>query len=272
MDDLFDGYLLVSDMDATLLSDDHTISAENREAIEYFTGHGGKFTVATGRMVSAVRAYLPDIPINAPAVLHNGAKVFDFQTGNTIFEKFIEEPRKTVFPKVSEQMPELGIEVYSDETVYIYKPCGETERFKTKKYDVVYRLPEHVWERPWIKVLLIGERDLLDAYEKVYRAEYDRGNAVRSGANYLDIVANGVSKGNGVEQVARTYGIDRNRVITVGDNMNDISMIDFAGESWCVENAEEALRERAHNIAPDNNHHALAYIVEQLKEKIKKNI
>ena len=63
----FSDYLLVSDMDATLLDDNHTISEENRQAIDYFIKNGGRFTVATGRMVEAVRAYMPNLHINAPA-------------------------------------------------------------------------------------------------------------------------------------------------------------------------------------------------------------
>ena len=67
----FSDYLLVSDMDATLLNDDHIISEENRQAIDYFIKNGGRFTVATGRMVEAVRAYMPNLHINAPAVLQD---------------------------------------------------------------------------------------------------------------------------------------------------------------------------------------------------------
>lgn len=59
----FSDYLLVSDMDATLLNDDHIISEENRQAIDYFIKNGGRFTVATGRMVEAVRAYMPNLHI-----------------------------------------------------------------------------------------------------------------------------------------------------------------------------------------------------------------
>ena len=42
----FEGKLLVSDMDATLLNRDHKVSERNREAIEYFISEGGRFTVA----------------------------------------------------------------------------------------------------------------------------------------------------------------------------------------------------------------------------------
>ena len=158
----FSDYLLVSDMDATLLDDNHTISEENRQAIDYFIKNGGRFTVATGRMVEAVRAYMPNLHINAPAVLHNGAKIYDYEKDCAVFERFIEENRKQAIKRVYDDFPQIGLEVYSDEIVYVYRECEETKRFLTRSYEVVYSLPDEIWQRPWIKVLLIGERELLD--------------------------------------------------------------------------------------------------------------
>lgn len=259
----FNGYLLVSDMDATLLCNNHKISEENRKAVDYFTSNGGKFTVATGRMMKAVRAYLPRININAPAILHNGAQIYDFEAEKVIFEKFIEEERKAAIKCAYENMPELGLEVYSNETIYVYRACSETERFKTRKYDVVYDMPDNVWNEPWIKFLLIGDKKLLDYYEPIYRRDYDQGYAVRSGKKYLDIVSGGVSKGIALAKLAKT--IKSKRVIAVGDNMNDISMLEAADISFAVENAEDEVKAKADFTAPDNNSSAIAYIINMLE-------
>ena len=75
----FDGYLILSDMDGTLLGDDRQISQENREAVAYFTQNGGRFAVATGRSKAGMEYFLQDIAINAPCVICNGAVVYDFQ-------------------------------------------------------------------------------------------------------------------------------------------------------------------------------------------------
>lgn len=264
MKDKFSGYLFVSDMDATLLSDDHSISKANSDAIKYFTERGGLFTVATGRMVDAVRAYMPQVYINSPAVLHNGAKLYDFQKDVVIFEKFIEENRKEAIRRVHDDFPEVGLEIYSNEIVYVYRKCEETKRFLTRDYEVVYELPDEIWDEPWIKVLLIGEKELLDKYEPIYRRSYDSGYAVRSGDRYLDVVANGVSKGKGVETLAQKLGIEKKKVIAVGDNMNDISMLNAAGLSFAVRNGESAAKEAADMIAPSNNEDAIAYIINYL--------
>lgn len=144
----FDGYLLVSDMDATLLKNNHTVSDKNREAIEYFTANGGKFTVATGRMQKAVAAFFDQLTINAPAILHNGAQIYDFDNKKALFERFIEEERKEAIRRVHDDMPELGLEVYCGDMIYIYRPCMETRRFNNRKYEVVYEMPDEVWDKP----------------------------------------------------------------------------------------------------------------------------
>lgn len=81
---IFDGYLLVSDMDGTLFDDNKEVSAENKAAIDRFMAGGGKFTVATGRMRLAVERYFSEITINAPAIMHNGALVYDFEKDKVI--------------------------------------------------------------------------------------------------------------------------------------------------------------------------------------------
>lgn len=263
----FSGKLFVSDMDATLLDSKHKISDQNREAIEYFISEGGRFTVATGRMVPAVEAYFGSFKINAPALLHNGAKIYDFEKSNAVFEKFIEEDRKAAIRRVHDELPEIGLEVYSEEKVYIYRECCETERFKTRSYEVCYSMPDEVWSKPWIKVLLIGEKELLDKYEPIYRTEYDSGLCVRSGSRYLDVVANGVSKGLAMERLMKMLSIRRENVYAAGDNMNDIDMLSRAGVACAVANAEEKVKKAADILVPSCDESAAAYIINNIIDR-----
>lgn len=260
----FDGKLLVSDMDATLFDSHHRISDKNREAIEYFKAEGGSFGVASGRMQAAVENYLDVLGINAPAILHNGAKVYSFGDDTLLYQKDIEPERKEAIRRVWETQPHLGIEIYANEKVYIMQECFETDRFKTKNYDVTFHMPEKVWNEPWTKALIVGEAHDLDVFEPIYRREYDTGYIVRSGKHYLDIVANGVSKGYGVMRVAEYLGIDRENIYTVGDNMNDFEMIEYAAHGYAVANAVDALKAAAECVVPSNDEDAIAYIIYNL--------
>ena len=85
----FNGVLLVSDFDDTLYGEDMRITRENVEALTYFTREGGTFTVATGRARPNFAPHASHIPINAPVILSNGSALYDFRTGEMIYETFL---------------------------------------------------------------------------------------------------------------------------------------------------------------------------------------
>ncbi|MGM9581710.1 MAG: HAD family hydrolase, partial [Anaerovibrio sp.] len=60
----YSDYVLISDMDGTLLSSSREVSRENREALRRFTEGGGNFCVATGRTPEDTRQFLQGIEIN----------------------------------------------------------------------------------------------------------------------------------------------------------------------------------------------------------------
>ena len=83
----FDGILLLSDMDGTLLNGSSTVSPENLSALRYFMAEGGRFSVATGRSKPGMEHFLESLPINAPAVIYNGAVVYDFEAGCPVWQR-----------------------------------------------------------------------------------------------------------------------------------------------------------------------------------------
>lgn len=268
MDKIFKGYILVSDMDATLIDSNKKISIKNREAIKYFCENGGMFTLATGRMLQSVREFVQDLNIKCPVMLHSGAKIYDFQKEKVIKEHFIEEERKEAVKRFYKDNPDIGIEIFADEIPYVYRSCKFTKRYdKHKDYKVIYEVPDEVWNMKWVKVLLIAEKDRLDEAEIDFRENYDNGNnSFRSGANYLDVVANGVSKGQALKELYEALNIDKDKILAVGDNMNDIDMIEAAKYGFCVENGLDIVKEKADFIAPSNDDDAIAYIIEWLKK------
>ncbi len=260
----FDGKLLVSDMDATLFNSKREVSAENYNAIKYFTSEGGKFSVASGRIIAAVGNFLDEIGINAPAILYNGAMLYSFDTEEVLYEKTIEEERKNAIRKVYETQPQFGLEIYSDEHIFILRECFETDRLRDKNYAVTFHMPDEIWDKPWTKALIIGDDKELDKFEPIYRKEYDKGYVTRSGKYYLDMVATGATKGYGVQKLAEILDIKRENIYTVGDNMNDLEMIEYAAHGCAVANGVDKLKAAADHQVPSNDESAIAYIINNL--------
>ena len=66
---LSEDLLLVSDLDGTLLDDDHNISSDNKDAIKKLEDAGGLFTFATGRMENSTIQYIEELEIDIPVIV-----------------------------------------------------------------------------------------------------------------------------------------------------------------------------------------------------------
>ena len=76
----FDGLLMVSDLDATIVYHGEKplkISEENKQAIRYFQQEGGRFTLGTGRIPCSVAPFVEGFSLNAPVITFNGAAIYD---------------------------------------------------------------------------------------------------------------------------------------------------------------------------------------------------
>ncbi len=266
----FDGYLLVTDMDNTLLNSEHRVSEKNRRAVKYFTDNGGLFTVATGRTASAARDRITEagalpLAINAPAILQNGAVLYDFQKNSAFYERHIADERKGAARIMHERYPFLGFEIYTTgDEVYVYSPCHLTNRLKKRSGTIIREMTDEVWTMPWTKLLMIAPKDILDKYIPVYRS-LDPGYAVRSGDEFFDIVSDEASKGKALTLLAGRLGLDKSRVIAAGDNYNDVDLMTAAGISYAVENARDEIKEAADFTAPHCDDDAIAWIIGEIE-------
>lgn len=269
---IFDGYLLVTDMDGTLLNDDRKISEENLEAIKYFISEGGKFTIATGRTVESagryIHKYFNEIHIGVPVGLYNGGKIYDYDKKETVWEAHVEECDKQSVKNIKLDYPNLGLEVYSGEHTYVYNECKFTRRLEEHYYEAEYNVGDWIMDKQWIKALIIGEKEELDEFEKIAKEKYGLKNAVRSDAHYLEVLPYNTSKGCQVEKICELYSIDINKTIALGDNMNDLDMISKCRYGFAVSNANPRLIQKARYTTVSNNESAIAAAINFVKNRI----
>lgn len=269
--------LIASDMDGTLLDSEMRISKENIEAIRYAHSHGVEFMVATGRNRSEALSPLEEAGLKCAMITLNGAQVFDRQ-GNSIFTAPID---LATTQQVLDILTEHGtyFEVSTTKGVYSESKEQRIENFASHLAEAMphltYKmaiamtvarlefLPIHFVDsirelilQDDITVLKIiafhqeGATYLGPAAKKIDAFE----NLVvsSSGQNNLEINHRSAQKGIAVSQVALDREIDLAEVMTIGDNLNDVSMIQAGGVSFAMGNALQEVKEYAKYVTDTN--------------------
>ncbi|MGL5766623.1 MAG: Cof-type HAD-IIB family hydrolase [Sarcina sp.] len=264
---MFKGYTIITDMDGTLLNSKGILTQENKSAINEFVQNGGNFTVATGRMLASVEKFIDELNITMPAIVYNGSKIYNFINKEIVYEEFLEDEKRTIIKKIAKETTNIGIEIYIDETVYVYKPCKYTERLSIKNLDVRFNFDEdELFKCKWKKVLLLGEVKEMDILEDTYVNIYIAGKIVRSGDRFLEILPDNISKGKAVEILCDIYNLDKNKLYTFGDAMNDIELLNVSKNGYCVANAALRLKNNAKVLDVSNDDHIIKFILEKIKE------
>ncbi|MEG1028332.1 MAG: HAD-IIB family hydrolase, partial [Oscillospiraceae bacterium] len=122
--------LVVSDLDNTLLTAEGGIPPYNVEMIEKFQSLGGKFTVATGRSIESVAHYLKQIKLSAPAILYNGAIIYDYNQRRILSKKTLPQlEAKKALAIIRKNFPEIGTEVMCDNNrLYMLQENAYTQK------------------------------------------------------------------------------------------------------------------------------------------------
>lgn len=265
----FDGILLCTDLDDTLLREDKSVSEENIKAIEYFKENGGTFTFITGRTYKGVKHVIDLVKPNAPICCHNGGSICDFENERNLMEIELDKACKVVIDRVLEKFPSVGIEVVTHERNYFCKRNFRVDEHQRLEFLPTYEDDYHNVGEKWAKILFMDEKPVIDELipfiDTLEEAKpYD---FVRSTDYYYELLPKNVSKGNSLLRLADILGIDRNKTVAVGDNENDISMIKSAKVGYAVANGAEKAKQAADIITVTNMDHAIARIIDDIDKK-----
>lgn len=242
----FDGVLLASDFDDTLYGSDATVSQDNYRAISYFIREGGYFTVATGRAYKTFAPHVHLAPINAPVILSNGSCLYDFEAGRVVYETFLPHRVREDMIQVAEAFPELGFEAYHGEDVYLHNPNQVTWNHlrKTKATDGVMEKPICQVPLPWSKALLEQDRPLLERVRAYMQQRWDEHyELIFSNAVLLELTEKGSNKGGMVLRLAESLGVKRKDIYCVGDNENDLPMLEISSIPFAPSNCAAVVRD-----------------------------
>lgn len=276
--------ILALDLDGTLLNSKGSVSNANRIAIRQAEDAGVLVTIATGRRFRDARPVGLELELNGPLITHNGALLKYAQSLETVAASLINtETSLEVLrvgkefggdPLVSADPAGLGSLYYdrvSDNNIPLQKYIRWAEVLHGNEAERsvahVERLEDSITEMKVIHISFSGTCAAMHEMQLMLRSELQGTVNVLETIypeldfTLIDILPPDASKGFGVEKLAAISGLGAESVMVIGDNFNDIEMLEFAGTPVVMGNADASLLERPEfytTVSNDENGVAVA--------------
>lgn len=266
----FKKVIFMTDLDGTLLTDDKRILDKDMAAIERFRDGGGMFTLATGRSCAMAKRVADELGLDRydmPAVLFNGAAVYDFRADKFLWRCEIDAKAYDYVRVIGEQFPKIGAEVLCEQSV-IVPYLNETEQMHLdwEQVKAEFRDINDLLKGGWLKFLFADEPDKLDKVEEFVRnGNFGGVHWIRSAPNFLECLPEDVDKSRGFSELIRVLGVEDRFTVAAGDYMNDTAMIENADLGAAVGSAQPSVKEAADIVVCDNNSGAISEVIDYIE-------
>jgi len=268
--------LFVADMDGTLLNDDKQLSEKDIQTIKKLPDFGIQFAIATGRHDSMIKSYLKHLDLKVPVISCNGAMVREPFTDQVLLAEALPKEQSLKVIDVCKER-KVDFHIYGHDSIF-----GESLSHKMLYYqDLNKKLPSD--ERTKLVTVPDCKDIVVNASEPIYKfiiisdknnyqppiidriSKIDGLTACQSMPMFCDVMKGGISKAYALQKLSESLDINREEIVAIGDQLNDIDLIEYAGLGIAVANAEDALKEKADVVTiSTNNEDAVSEAIERL--------
>ncbi|MBA2615060.1 MAG: HAD family hydrolase [Actinobacteria bacterium] len=247
-----------------MIAEDLVLRPRTKDALRGARAAGIPVFVVTGRMYRSVRRYLADAGLTDLVVCYQGAVVADPESGEFLRHEPIplELAREAI---AAVEAAGFGLNCYVDDELYVASATPEARRYAEFQHIPIHTVgPLLEWlDEPPTKLVTIGEPRLLDDLEVRLKAAFGgRLFIAKSLPYFLELASPDVTKGSGMEFVAKSLGLARERIVAFGDGENDIELLEWAGYGVAVANAHDRVLALADFVCPPVTEEGVAQVVE----------
>ncbi|CAD2087196.1 haloacid dehalogenase-like hydrolase, putative [Plasmodium vinckei brucechwatti] len=256
--------IIFTDLDGTLLNDDHKASKLNIESLAKAQNKGIKIVIATGRPIFSANDVIgEDIKKNnlslIPGIYQNGCITYG-PNGDKIIDNYIDD--KLI----------MDIYNFSKENNFVdrmvWYSLEKTHVFGMNEYINEYMILEPIMpdiideeklkNTKIYKILICLNEQNLSSILKIYQDNFlDRICVANTFKSYVELFHHNTNKFEGVKALCKHFGISLNDALAIGDADNDIEMLRGVGTSISVQNAANKVKKCAKYVGPSNNNDAL---------------
>ncbi|MFJ2442250.1 HAD family hydrolase [Streptomyces sp. NPDC087658] len=258
--------LVATDLDGTLLREDHTVSGRTREALAAVTEAGAAHIIVTGRAVPWTRHILDDLGYEGIAVCGQGAQVYHAGEHRLLTSLTLDRQLAGLaLAKIEREVGPLSLAVSRDglEGKVLVGAGFRLQEGPLPAESVTDRT--ELWSAPINKVYVQHPELDDDALAQAARAAAGGlVDVVMAGPGVVEILPLGLTKATGLSLAARRLGVKAADTIAFGDMPNDIPMFGWARHGVAMANAHEELKAVADGVTASNEDDGIAVVLERL--------
>lgn len=257
--------LLALDIDGTIVGESNQIREPVKQAIKAVQAKGVKVAIATGRMYRSALRFHQDIGSELPLIVYQGALIKNPATQEVL--RHLPVSKKMALqlldyfeqPELREQ---LSVHFYINDRLYVRQITRETEIYASRSAiepiavgDLRKALTAENGEdvHPTKVLALCDDADAIERLLGSLKQQYTPAELylTKSVATFFEATNPWANKGTAVRYLAEEIlGLQASNVMAVGDNFNDVEMLEYAGVGVAMANGPFDVQAIAHWVAP----------------------
>ena len=250
--------MLAIDLDSTLIGRDHKVNARDADALARIRHAGLHVAICTGRNSTESAGIIGALDLAGPGIFTNGATVCDMATGRHVHCEYVAPPTVDemvdCFGSLGHAVLVLADDPDSRQPHYLRTEHGAPHRATVDwllanrmHANVSETIPPELMERILRLGIVVDVSESADVealltdrfgqritHHSIYSKNYD--------CQVIEAFAPGVNKWTGILQACAMLQVDPARVVAIGDDINDIAMLENATLSFAVADAPAAIR------------------------------
>lgn len=240
--------LIATDIDGTILIPEGEFTAGVKECIKKLSDSGVKVVLVTGRMNAAAELIARDLNLGTPIVSYQGGLIKE--QGKTLYERYLTDEQ-------AERIIEWGkgenihLNLYNDDILYSEQDDKEIQRYCNNQHTTYVVKPfTEIKKNKVNKILAIdyNNPDRINLYESKLQKVFPELYIVKSTPYFLEFSNKEASKYCAVKFLQKYWNLKDEEILTIGDQNNDIALLEAGGIKIAMGNATEELKQIADYI------------------------
>lgn len=258
---------VISDLDGTLLNNNHRISGYTKKTIKKLMNEGIHFFIATGRHHEDIQHIKRSLQLDTTFITSNGCGVYNSNKEKILGYNLDENITKTLIDLDVDD--DIHKNLYQEDKWYVERENEWLYQFNKESdffYDIIDFNTLNTYKATKFFFLSENHDKLVKLQDRIKEIFPKELNISFSLVNSLEIMPKGISKGYAIKKVLKQYNILPEEAIAFGDGLNDLEMLRTVGEGFIMDNAHDKLKEALpdYEIITNNEDNGVAKKLEEI--------